>query len=152
MNRLLSLILLSTQALALLNTGCSDRNIKVTNLSVGSAPPPKIGELSIAVAAGAETQVQELIAKGADVDENIGTKTQPITPLMIALGLSDVPNDKMAAYLLDQHANPDIDFYSTDKSIKMSIREWICVQSQETSSAELHLTKNALSRRLASND
>ncbi len=129
---------------------CSDRNIKVT----ASIIAPHQGDLSHAVVTGSEPDVAALLAKGSDINENIGTPEQPITPLMLALAYGESPNDKMAAYLLDQGANPDVVFKSKKKGIPfMSVRQWICQSSEAIQSAQLSLpiTRKKLGRKVAAN-
>ena len=121
-----------TILLFLLSTlNCSDRNIKVSTITVA----PKLGELSLAVTRGNLEEVQRLVSAGVDINENIGTPSQPITPLMLALYYAGRPNETIASYLLDQGADPDVQFKSSRSGVPiMSIRDWICAERESAQS------------------
>ena len=130
-------------------SSCTDKNIRVSTITI----TPRLGELAMAVAAGSETEVQSLIARGASVNENIGSGSQPITPLMLALAYSQTPNDKMAAYLLEQGAYTDIAFKSKQAGVpSMTIRQWICLNTDTSNTAYRSLPKvpKSAARSLAS--
>lgn len=69
--------------------------------------PPEVGELSRAVARGDESETIRLIKQGADINENVGSDENRITPLLIAVADG---NEKITHRLIRSGASLDIQY------------------------------------------
>jgi len=83
-------------------SGCSNDNVTNINAHL-KRPTPALGELSKAVVRSNKGKVIELLDQGANVNENVGTDSEPITPLILAIGTK---LDSLAIILLERGADP----------------------------------------------
>jgi ankyrin repeat protein len=68
---------------------------------------PTKGKLSLAVLKGDTAQVLELLKMGADINENIGTEEQVITPLLLAIAEA---NSAMTQLMLQNGAEQNLTY------------------------------------------
>jgi len=88
---------------ALILTGCTESPKGGTPSIAGArtSQQPVHGALVRAVAAGDVSRARALLKQGADINENVGTETEEITPLLAAIATG---NETIAVYLAERGA------------------------------------------------
>lgn len=83
------------------------------------SPQPLKGELVLAAYNGNLGDVKELLARGSDIDENIGDEGKALTPLIAAIASN---SQDVATYLVDRGAalSPSFEGYPTREMIYLS--------------------------------
>ena len=75
--------------------------------SASVVPRPPQGTLSLAVVQGDAVQVIRLLKEGADINENMGTAPEIVTPLFLAIASS---NSAITQILLQNGADPSVTY------------------------------------------